>query len=228
MLDQVGAGGNIIADGLELIGRAGDEEVALLRGVDLRLDLSGVGEGDVHLALQTLELQLHFLAQLQVKGTQRLVQKQDAGLVDKTAGDGNALLLAAGQLVDAAALKALQADGLKHFQHLGADFILCHFFQAQSEGDVLEHVQVREQRILLEHRVYRPLVRWHVGDVLAIKKDIARFRGDKTSNHTQGRRLAAAGGAEEGDKLFVVDVQRKPVKDFLPIEIDNNVFQRYD
>ena len=50
MLDQVGAGGNMIADGLELIGGAGDEEVALLRGADLRLDLSGIREGDVHLA----------------------------------------------------------------------------------------------------------------------------------------------------------------------------------
>ena len=34
--------------------------------------------------------------------------------------------------------------------------------------------------------------------------------------------------AQEGDKLLVVDVQRKSVQDLLPIELDNNVFQRYD
>ena len=152
----------------------------------------------------------------------------NTGLVDQAAGNGHALLLAAGQLVDAAAFKALQADDLEHLEHLRADLILGHLFQAQTEGDVLKHVQVREQRILLEHRVHRPLVRRHVGDVLAIKKDIARFRCYKAGNHTQGRRLAAARGAQEGDKLLVVDVQRKSVQDLLPIEFDNNVFQRYD
>ena len=130
--------------------------------------------------------------------------------------------------MDAAALKPFQADDLEHFQHLGADLLLGHLFQAQAESNILKHIQVREERVLLEHRVYRPLVGRHVGDVLAIKKDIARFRGDKTGNHTQGRRLAAAGGAEEGDKFLVVDVQRESVQDLLPIEIDNNVFQRYD
>ena len=130
--------------------------------------------------------------------------------------------------MDAAALKPFQADDLEHFQHLGADFLLGHLFQAQAESDILKHIQVREERILLEHRVHRPFVRRHIGDVLAIKKDIARFRGDKTGNHTQGCRLAAAGGAEEGDKFLVVDVQRESVQDLLPIEIDNNVFQRYD
>ena len=32
----------------------------------------------------------------------------------------------------------------------------------------------------------------------------------------------------ESDKLFVVDVEGKPVQDLLPVKINNNVFQRYD
>ena len=38
---------------------------------------------------------LHFLAQFQVKRTQRLVQKQDSWFIDNGAGDGDPLLLAA-------------------------------------------------------------------------------------------------------------------------------------
>ena len=207
---------------------AGHDHNGVRHGKGLLLIVGDIDKGDVHLTLQALQFQLHLLAQLEVKCAQRLVQQKDARLVDQTAGNGNTLLLTAGQLMDAAALKPFQADDLEHFQHLGADFLLGHLFQAQAESDILKHIQVREERVLLEHRVHRPLVGRHVGDVLAIKKDIARFRGDKTGNHTQGCRLAAAGGAEEGDKFLVVDVQRESVQDLLSIEIDNNVFQRYD
>ena len=64
----------------------------------LFLIVGGVNEGDVHLALQALEFQLHLLAQLEVQGAQRLVEKQDLRLIDQAAGDGHALLLAAGHL----------------------------------------------------------------------------------------------------------------------------------
>ena len=208
------------ADLLDLT--AGHNNDGIRHGQSFLLIVGDVDEGDVHFTLQALQLQLHLLAQLEVKRAERLVKQQDAGLVDQAAGNGHALLLSAGQLVDAAAFKALQADDLEHLEHLRADLILGHLFQAQTEGDVLKHVQV------LEHRVHRPLVRRHVGDVFAIKKDIARFRCYKAGNHTQGRRLAAARGAQEGDKLLVVDVQRKSVQDLLSIELDNNVFQRYD
>ena len=87
------------------------------------------------------------------------------------------------------------------------------FFEAQAEGDVLKHVQVRGQRILLEHRIHRPFGRRHIGDVLAVQETF-RFRGDKTGNHTQGRRLAAARRAEESDKLFVVNVSERPSEPF--------------
>ena len=71
------------------------------------LIVGDIDKGDVHLALQPLELQLHLLAQLQVQCAQRLVQQQNLRLVDQTAGNGHALLLTAGHLADAAALEAL-------------------------------------------------------------------------------------------------------------------------
>ena len=41
---------DILLDRFELLGRTCDEEVAFLRRVDLRLDLGGIRERDVHLA----------------------------------------------------------------------------------------------------------------------------------------------------------------------------------
>ena len=45
-------------------------------------------------------------------------------------------------------------------------------FQIQSERDVVEHVQVREQRVFLEHGVDAALVGRNVGNVLAFKKHL--------------------------------------------------------
>ena len=42
---------------------------------------------------------------------------------------------------------------------------LGHVLVAQAEGDVLRHRQVREERVVLEDHVDRPLVGRHVGDV---------------------------------------------------------------
>ena len=130
--------------------------------------------------------------------------------------------------MDAAPLKAFQADGLQHFQNFRADLFLRQLFQAQAERHIFKDVQMREKRILLEHRVNLALIGRQVGDVFAIKKDIAGFWGNKPGNHAQSGRFAAAGRAKESNELFVVNVEGKPVQDLLPVKINNNVFQRYD
>ena len=124
----------------EQVGRAdeaGDEDarrrgVDLLRRADL-LDLAAAHHGDAvahrqrlalvvgdederdpDLALDPLELDLHRLAQLEVEGGERLVEQQGARQVDERPGQGDALLLAAGQLGRAAAGELGEADDLEH------------------------------------------------------------------------------------------------------------------
>ncbi len=63
------------ADLLHLAAVHDDDGVG--HGQGLFLVVGDVDEGDVHLALQALEFQLHLLAQLEVQGAQRLVEKQD-------------------------------------------------------------------------------------------------------------------------------------------------------
>ena len=70
-----------------------------------------VDERDPDLALDRLQLDLHLLAQLQVEGAERLVEQQDAWLVDDRPGEGDALLLATRELSRLAALVAAEPHG---------------------------------------------------------------------------------------------------------------------
>ena len=60
--------------------------------------MSDKDEGQAQLILQQLELDLHLLAELAVKGAQRLIEQQHRGPLHQGARERNALLLAAGEL----------------------------------------------------------------------------------------------------------------------------------
>ena len=66
-------------------------------GEGLLLVVGDIDEGDAHLPLDLFQLHLHALAQLQVQRPQGLVQQQHLGPVDDGPGDGDALLLSAGE-----------------------------------------------------------------------------------------------------------------------------------
>ena len=67
-------------------------------------------EGGGELALDRFQLDLELAAELQVERAQRLVEQQDGGLQRQRPRQRHALLLAAGELADAAPLEARQAD----------------------------------------------------------------------------------------------------------------------
>ena len=66
-------------------------------------------KGDADIALQVLQFNLHLAAQLAVEGGKRFVQQQHRRPVDQGAGEGHALLLAAGQFVASPILVAFEA-----------------------------------------------------------------------------------------------------------------------
>ena len=84
----------------------------------LGLVVRDVDEGDAGAALQLLQLDPHALAQLGVEIGQRLVEQQDRRLDDQRAGERDALLLAAGQLVRIAAFEPAQIDQRKRLLDL--------------------------------------------------------------------------------------------------------------
>ena len=82
---------------------------------------------------------------------------------------------------------------------------------AQPERDVLEDVQVREQRVALEHRVDRPPVRPGVGDVLLAEQHPPGGRPLQPGHHPQRGRLPAAGRAEQGEERAAGHLQADAV-----------------
>ena len=162
-------------------------------------------EGDPRLLLEALQLALHLLAQLQVEGRKRLVEQQHAGLGRQRTGQRHALLLAARELGGPAAGKPLEPH---HGQGLGnpdADLRRRPLAHLEPEGDILRDVQMGKQRIALEHRIDRPLLRREGGHILRADADAARRRRLEAGDEAKQGRLAAARGAQQGEELVVAD-----------------------
>ncbi|MNE68696.1 hypothetical protein D3C80_1643720 [compost metagenome] len=108
------------------------------------------------------------------------------------AGQGHTLLLAAGKLVGVAFAQAAELDQLEHlFDHLALLRVL-----ADTEGNVLGHGQVREQRVVLEHHADPAFLRCQgesgLGDDLAAQLDLAFVHRLEAGDGAQGGGLAAA------------------------------------
>ena len=159
--------------------------------------------GDVHerrpyFHLDALEFDLHLTTQLQVQRTERLVEQEDLRLVDERSSHRYPLLLPSGQLLGLAASHRRQLDEFEHRLH-GRLHVL-DSPPPKTEGDVLEDVQVRKQRIGLEDGVDRSLEGPQAGDVLLADRNRTLGGILEARHHPQGRGLSAAGGAKEGEE----------------------------
>ncbi|MNZ90511.1 hypothetical protein D3C78_1094760 [compost metagenome] len=104
--------------------------------------------GDAELALQGAQLGAQVLAHPGVERRHRLVEQQQRGRRGQRAGQGDALLLAAGELAGILLLAAAQADQLEHLCDPCADRLA--LAAGEAIGDVLLDGEVGEQRVGLE------------------------------------------------------------------------------
>ena len=174
--------------------------------VSLLLVVGDVDEGDAQLLVHLLQLDLHVLAHLEVQRGEGLVQEEHLGLVHDGAGDGDTLLLAAGEGLHVAVLVVGHGHELENLADALVDLLLRHLLQLEAEGDVLIHIQVREQGVALENGVQRTLVRRDAGQLLAVHQDGTFVRLEKARDHPQERGLATARGTEEGEELSAADI----------------------
>ena len=123
----------------------------------------------------------------------------------------HALLLAAGKLIRLALLHALELDQRHHLGDAGVDSGARQACAFQPERDVVPHVEMRKQRVVLEHHVDGPLMRQHRRDVAAVEQDAALVRRLETGEHPQQRGLAAAARPQQREELAGPDVERQPV-----------------
>src|ERR1700730_12476140 len=87
------------------------------------------------------------------------------------AGRPPRLLLAAGELIGLPLLHTLELEQRDQPGHALIDFGTGHPGALQSERDVVPHVEVRKQRIVLKHHVDWTLVRQNLRDIPAVQQD---------------------------------------------------------
>ncbi|KAG0935976.1 hypothetical protein G6F31_015829 [Rhizopus arrhizus] len=163
--------------------------------------------GGADRALDAAQFQLHFLAQLGIQIGQRFVQQQHAGPDDQRARQRHALLLPTGHARRMAVRQMRQAHQLQRVSHARLAFIFLHPLHLQADRHGLGGGHEREQRVVLEHQAQAALVRRHAADVAAIQHDAAAGGFDKTRDHLQGGRLAAARRPQQGNELAPVHRQ---------------------
>ncbi len=128
----------------------------------------------------------------------RLVGEQDLRPADQRAGDGGALLLAAGEHRGQHMHALAQPHPSQQLAHLGAVARLLAPLHAQRQGDVLVRREMVEQAEILEHDAdalaqRRRLVRVELGGVAAEDADQPARRTQRQEQQPQQRRLAGAG-----------------------------------
>ena len=180
------------------------------------------------LLLYALELVLHVLAEPEVERAERLVKQQDLRAVHERAGNRDALLLAAGELVGLTLFKALEGDNLQHLGDALLYLLRRQLGYAQAEGDVLKHVQMGKERVLLEHRVDAALVGRDIINPHTVKEHVAARRLQKAADDAQRCRLTAAGRAEKCEEFAVVKINVDRVKDGLAVKVHPAVYKPYE
>jgi hypothetical protein len=202
--------------GLQIGGGAGEADLALLQDVD--------AVGERHHELQVLlgqhdrearGLELgDALAQLLDdqwrQALRRLVEQQELGIAHQRAGDGQHLLLAAGQHA-AAAVADLGQVG-KEREHLllapgraavGAD--------AAGDIEILPHRELGEDAPVFRHEADAEptdAVRAHMGDVAALPHHTSAAGRREAHDRAHGRGLAHAIAPDQGDAFAGVYLQR--------------------
>ena len=155
----------------------------------------------------------HFLPGVLVEVAGGFVGQQQIGFGDRGAGDGDALALAAGELIRLVPA----AFGQSHFPQgrgdpLAAGFRL-HPGQHQRQFHVFEGRQARHQVKGLKHEADvavaggRLLFVVEGGDVLAIEKILAAAGAVQQAEQVEQGGLAGAGGPHDGNIFTRVDVE---------------------
>ncbi len=168
-------------------------------------------DGLAELLLHLQELVLDDLAVDRVDGAERLVHQHHRRVGGERAGDADALLLAAGQLVGVAPGEGLRVER-HHLEQLHRARARLAFVPAQElrhDADVLLDRHVGEQADLLDDVADRAaqLDRVGIGRILAGDEDAAGGRLDDPVDHLERRRLAAAGRPQQDADLALAELE---------------------
>ena len=138
--------------------------------------MSDEDEGDSGFELQAFELELHALTQLEIERREGLVEQQHLRPVGERAGERDALLLSARELLRSARPIALELDERERLFDALSDVARVDALHLQPEGDVPINGKVWEQSIALKHRVDRSPIRGKTGERFAVEQNVSSAR----------------------------------------------------
>jgi len=167
-----------------------------------------VDESDVERPLQRLQFSLHLFAELQVERSERLVEQEHARLVDDRPGESDTLTLAPRQLRRHSIGQLGQTHHPQRFVAASSAFVFRGLAHSHPVFHVHRHGHVREQCIVLEHRVHVAFERGFVGHVVAAEQDHAARRQFETGDHPQHGGLARTRRPEQREKFAVANLER--------------------
>ena len=168
-----------------------------------------------------------FGAQLGVQIRERFVEQIDAGIAHQGAPDGDALTLPARELRRLATEIVFQVQQTRGEIDAALDLILGHAGDAQTERQVAFDVHRRIERVGLEDHADRAVLGVSPRYVLVADRDTAVADVDQAGDAVQQGRLAAAGGAEQDQKLAVMDIEIEFLDDVRPAVTDAKIGNRY-
>jgi len=214
---EQGAGVGVFGVVVDLVAAAAFDDAAEVHHRDVVAEVFDDGEVVGDEQVREAELLLQFAKQVEnlrldgdVQRTDRLVADDEAGVERQGAGDADALALAAGELVGVAvSVFGFEADAFEQVfdavVELGAfgEFVDDHrFADDASDG----HARVQRADGVLEDDLHFAAELLHalprgVEDVFAVETDRAFGGGDEPENRPPDGRLAAAGLADEAERL---------------------------
>ncbi len=137
------------ADLLDLAGAQHDDLVGQRHRLDLVV--RDVDHRRAELLVQLGDLEPHLDAQLGVEVGERLVEEEHLGLAHDGPADGDALALAAGELLGPAVEQRFELQDRGRAAYALGDLRRRRAGHAQAEAHVLAHGHVRIERVGLEH-----------------------------------------------------------------------------
>src|SRR5699024_3462654 len=152
----------------------------------------------------------HGPAELKIQRAQRLVQKENLGIIYKRPGNGHPLLLSSGKL---GRLSLFVSGKLNEFQHLfyfPPDFFLLCLFQFHPVTAVIRDVHMGKESVILKYGIYVSRLRRKGSHILSVQKDLSPVRRLQSRDNTQRGGLTAAGRTQKSDKLALADGKADP------------------
>ncbi len=145
--------------------------------------------------------------QRRIEVRQRLVEQEHLRIAHQRPADGDALALAAGELLRLALEQVGNPEAVRDHCDAGLGFGPGGACEAQAELHVLPHIHVGIERIGLEHHGDAARGRSEIGHVPPADRDGAFARFLEAGDEAQQGRLAAARRADEDDEFAVRHVE---------------------